>query len=99
MAHYVLINLPMRPKDFNNVFRSQITDSAHFLCISNYLASYCESDEEINAVSRIVNHETERKFKEFNFKVLHGILPCNRNLMRWKIRYDDNCDVWRSPKH
>ena len=57
------------------------------------MASYCESDVEINAFSRIVSHEKETKFKEFNFKVLHGILPCSRNLMRWKIRYDDNCDV------
>ena len=84
---------PMRSKDFYNIFRSQIIDSANFLRISNYLTGYCESDAEINAFSRIVSHEKEIKFKEFNFKVLHGILPCNRNLMRWKIRYDDNCDV------
>ena len=84
---------PMRSKDFYNLFRSQITESANFLRISNYLAAYCEYDEEIIAFSRTVSDEKEIKFKEFNFKVLHGILPCNRNLMRWKIRYDDNCDV------
>ena len=84
---------PMRFKDFYNVFRSQITDSANLLRISNYLASYCESDEEINGFSRNACHEKELKLKEFNFKILHGILPCNRNLMRWKVRYDDICDV------
>ena len=31
--------------------------------------------------------------KEFNFKVLHGILPCNLNLMRWKIRDSHECDI------
>ena len=40
---------PMRSKDFYNVFKSQITDSVNILSISNYLASYCESNEEINA--------------------------------------------------
>ena len=67
---------PMRSKDFYDLFRSQITDSANFLRISNYLAAYCEYDEEIIAFSRIVSDEKEIKFKEFNFKVLHGILPC-----------------------
>ena len=84
---------PKISKDFYNVFRSQITNSANLIRISNYLASYCESDEEINAFSRIVCHEKELKLKEFNFKIFYDILPCNRNLMRWKIRYDDNCDV------
>ena len=92
---------PMRSKDFYNIFRSQIIDNANFLRISNYLAAYCESDEEISAFSRIVSHEKEIKFKEFNFKVLHGILPCNRNLMRWtknKVWWQLWC-LWRSPKY
>ena len=54
---------PMRSKDFYNVFRFQITDSANLLRISNYLESYCESDDEINAFSRIVCHEKELKLK------------------------------------
>jgi len=37
--------------------------------------------------------EREIKLKEFNFKILHGILPCNQNLKNWKIRLDDYCDV------
>ena len=37
--------------------------------------------------------EKEIKLKEFNFKVLHGILPCNKNLKQWKIRTSDCCDV------
>ena len=45
----------MRSKDFYNVFRPQIADGANFFRISNYLTSYCESDEEINAFSRIVD--------------------------------------------
>ena len=31
--------------------------------------------------------------KELNFKLLHGILPCSKNLMNWKIRPDGVCDV------
>ena len=33
------------------------------------------------------------KLKGINFKVLHGILPCNLNLMRWKIRDSHECDI------
>ena len=28
-----------------------------------------------------------------NFKMLHGILSCKKNLKRWKIKTDDECDV------
>ena len=35
----------------------------------------------------------EIKLKEFNFKVLHGILPCNCNLRKWKIRVNETCEV------
>ena len=34
---------------------------------------------------RRVCQEKEKKLKEFNFKVLHGILPCGVNLKKWKI--------------
>ena len=40
-----------------------------------------------------VKIEKEIKLKEFNFKLLHGILPCNKNLEKWKIRANDKCDV------
>ena len=37
--------------------------------------------------------EKEIKLKEFNFKMLHGILSCKKNLKQWKIKTDDECDV------
>jgi exonuclease III len=37
--------------------------------------------------------EKEIKLKEFNFKMLHGILSCMANLKRWRIRDTDMCDV------
>ena len=35
----------------------------------------------------------ENKIREFNFKVFHGILPCNYRLKKWKIKDCDKCDV------
>ena len=35
----------------------------------------------------------EIKLREFNFKIIHGILPCNLNLFRWKIKDSNFCDV------
>ena len=37
--------------------------------------------------------EKEKKLKEFNFKMLHGILSCGANLHKWKIRNSSVCDV------
>ena len=37
--------------------------------------------------------EKEIKLWEFNFKVLHGILSCNKNLKQWRIVDCDKCDV------
>ena len=38
--------------------------------------------------------KTEKKIKlnEFNFKILHGIVPC-KNLKKWNIRTDDKSNV------
>ena len=61
--------------------------------ISNFLAAYCAADKEMQAFSAKVVQTKEKKLKEFNFKLLHGILSCNKDLFRWKIRPYDICDV------
>lgn len=38
----------------------------------------------------------EYKLKEFNFKLLHGILPCNANLVKWRIKESELCDICNS---
>ena len=30
--------------------------------------------------------------------MLHGVLPCNRNLKKWRIRLYDKCDVCELPQ-
>ena len=35
----------------------------------------------------------EIKLKEFNYKMLFDILPCNYNLKKWKLKESDRCDV------
>ena len=44
------------------------------------------ANQEIGSFTKKVAFAKEIKLKEFNFKVLHFILPCYLNLMRWKIR-------------
>ena len=36
---------------------------------------------------------TDKKLAEFNFKVLHLILPCGVNLKRWGIKDDNKCKI------
>jgi len=59
-----------------------------------YLSRYCVSNENIVEIftTKLIK-EPEIKIKEFNFKMLHGILPCNVNLKKWKIRDSNVCDV------
>ena len=35
----------------------------------------------------------DRKLAEFNFKVIHNILPCNVNLVRWKKKDIKQCSI------
>ena len=76
-----------------NIYREQLTRDANITFVTKYLDSYCNSNDEILAFHRKVVLENQIKIKEFNFKVLLGILPCNYNLRKWKIRVDDICDV------
>ena len=35
----------------------------------------------------------DNKLKEFNFKLLHNILPCGTNLKRWKLKEISSCSI------
>ena len=59
---------------------------------SNFLTAQINIDEE-SAFTQKVSNEREHKLKEYNFKLLHGILACNKNLKRWRIKDRDICDV------
>ena len=63
--------------------------------MSHFLQPYCirnQIDEKELFVRRVC-YEQEKKLKEFNFKMLYGILPCGANLKKWKIRQTSLCDV------
>ena len=64
-------------------------------CMSLYLSDYCTkvniSLEE--AFQEKLCNEKEIKVKEFNFKIMHNILPCNYKLYKWKKIDNYNCDV------
>ena len=71
---------------------SQTCTNIDFLCckvsdiaiMSPFLHPYCTKNDidERTVFVRRVCQEREKKLKEFNFKVLHGIV----NLKKWKIR-------------
>ena len=87
-------------KDVNTKSKMYYMD---FLCskvsdiaiMSPFLHPYCiknDTDERTVFVRRVCQ-EREKKLKEFNFKVLHGILPCGVSLKKWKIRNTNICDI------
>ena len=59
------------------------------------VSAVCEGDEtDIKlAFQKQLCSNIEIKLKEFNFKVMHNILPCNVNLHNWKIIDDPTCDL------
>ena len=67
-------------------------------CRTKFLVPYCSNVDAIYVYIRKAVSEKEIKLKEFNFKVLHGILDCHVNLKRWKIKDNDECDVCRLPQ-
>ena len=85
-----------KSKPFYVMLRNKIRNIED--CRTKFLAPYCSSTDAIHVYTRKVVSEKEIKLKEFNFKVLHGILACNVNLKRWKIEETDECDVCRLPQ-
>ena len=82
---------PMKSKDFYVKFKQLLTtDSA---VITRFLKRHCDKDDFTFVLIKKIVKEKEIKLKEFNYKLLHGILPCNKNLMKWKIRMSAECDV------
>ena len=45
------------------------------------------------AFRNLLCSKIEIKLKEFNFKVVHDILPCNVNLVRWRKGESVSCDI------
>ena len=66
----------------------------------NYIAKYCENEQNLHvlALTKKIKLDKEIKFKKFNLKLLHGILPCNRNLEKWKHKSNGKCDVCSLPQ-
>ena len=60
---------------------------------SNFLTCINNQANQEECFTNKVCNEIEMKLKEFNFKLLHGILPCNNNLKNWKIKENGMCDV------
>jgi hypothetical protein len=64
---------------------------------SEYSSAYLKQQNSHVNETRLFNlkvkQEKEIKIKEFNFKLLHGILACNRNLKNWRIKDSDKCDL------
>ena len=85
------VSLTQNSKAFYVLLRDNVTEEIPF--IPDYLLQYCANHDVSNIFKIKITQQTEIKLKEFNFKLLRGILPCYLNLCRWKIRSNSNCDV------
>ena len=54
------------------------TQNNRFSVITGYLKSHCDKDDFTFVFIKKTVKEKEIKLKEFNYKLLHGILPCNK---------------------
>lgn len=76
---------------YKNYVYSQVGNIQASLFLEKFRLPFDMSEETV--FSRRICMEQEMKLKEFNFKLLHNILPCNSNLKKWKIRDSDSCDI------
>jgi len=81
----------IKSKEYYVVFHRML--SKDIISVNNFLAKYYTGDDAFYIYNKKVKLQKEIKLKEFNFKMLHGILPCNLNLFRWKLRSNPECDV------
>lgn len=61
-----------------------------------------ELNEDINfndVFTKQIKDIKNKKLAETNFKLLHNILPCNKNLKRWRKKDSDLCDICLLPEN
>ena len=76
------------------IYRKMLEEKTeHISPTSDYLFMQGFKHIEFDMFYTKVFLEREVKLKEFNLKLLHGILPCNRNLKRWRLKDSDICDT------
>ena len=66
--------------------------------MSDFIAMHTIPANEKKMFITKLKKEKEIKLKEYNFKLLHGILPCNSNLRKWRIKRTDQCDTCQMPQ-
>ena len=99
---YALSNVMLLEYEKKFMIKSSRSFYTQFICskvdnaqVNAFLTNYC-SDHNLTMeciFSRRVNLEREKKLQEFNFKVLHNILPCGTNLKKWRIVDCSSCDI------
>ena len=92
-----------KSRDFYKIYLQQILDSSSESSRDYLNRYYVVRNDEMycHVFTNKVKSEKEIKLKEFNLKILHGILPCNKNyilgsrnqIATWKIRGNDKCNV------
>ena len=69
--------------------------------MSKCVSELCEDQEDIiqEAFQNQLCEKIDNKLREFSFKVMHQILPCNANLAKWRLRASDRCDMCIDRQH
>ena len=82
------------PAKSNEIYKALLLTNMDTITFnSNYLNNLVALEDEKIAFKNKVVLEKEVKLREFNYKLLHGILPCNYNLNKWTIKHSCICDV------
>jgi hypothetical protein len=89
---------PIKSKVIYNLLKDKMLQGTKNANEIKYLTQFCTEEDICGAFNKKVLVEREIKLKEFNFKLLHGILPCNKNLKQWRIRPDESCDLCGIPQ-
>lgn len=78
---------------YKQLLTYQTTVSTNEKCTVLTSFNLVESTDIYNVFEKQLCSKLENKLKEFNLKILYGILACEENLRKWKIKESDNCYI------
>ena len=81
---------------YSNIVKTVIEKPSAEKYWSNFVDIQTDHINFVKVYRRMVSNIKDKKLAETNFKIIHNILPCNKNLLKWGKKNSSSCDVCQS---
>lgn len=84
-----ILKIPVKSKDYYQLLIKNVKQKTHN---ENYWNKVFYDRPFWNSIwTNRVKYQKNKKLADFNFKILHRVLPCGENLHNWKITNSNTC--------